>query len=372
MAKDFNQTVALDLKIWPKFNKIISYIVDCYTRYTQAHIIEDKKPESVIEKFLEGWIFNLFGAPESVVIDNGGEFYNSKFKDICQNLNIKIKATSAQSPYQNGLCERNHAITDNIVEKMMMDDPEIPFSRALKAATFAKNALINVSGFSPSQLVFGKQPQLPSVMSNQLPAQECLSSVKIYTDRVNAIFTARKIFSEIENSNRLNRALKAKIIPKMEHYETGDEVFYRRKDDHIWQGPGKVIGFDGKTIIIKHGRFTYSVSQSHLIKTRSGLDAPKDLSATDKECNENLNSADSDSSDDDVDQHLEQEDQTIAETEETVENQPIIPVQIDESINILNQSPNQSAIQVPNKNPKIYPKRGQHIFVKVQKPGLTC
>ena len=50
MARDFNQTVALDLKVWPKFNVIILYIVDCYTRYTQAHIINDKKPESVIEK----------------------------------------------------------------------------------------------------------------------------------------------------------------------------------------------------------------------------------------------------------------------------------------------------------------------------------
>ena len=71
---------------------------------------------------------NLLGAPESVVIDNGGEFYNSKFKDVCQNLNIKIKVTSAQSPFQNGLCERNHALTDNIVEKMMTDNPETPFA----------------------------------------------------------------------------------------------------------------------------------------------------------------------------------------------------------------------------------------------------
>ena len=92
---------------------------------------------------------------------------------MCQNMNIKIKATSAESPFQNGLCERNHALTDSIVEKMLTDDPKLSFPRALNAATFAKNALINVSGFSPSQLVFGRQPQLPSVMTNKLPAQEC-------------------------------------------------------------------------------------------------------------------------------------------------------------------------------------------------------
>ena len=57
----------------------------------------------------------------------------------------------------------------------------------------------------------------------------------------------------------------------MENYKTGDEVFYRRRNDQIWQGPAKVIGFDGKSIIIKHGRFTYSTSQPHLIKSRSGF-----------------------------------------------------------------------------------------------------
>ena len=31
---------------------------------------------------------NLFGAPEAVIIDNGGEFYNSKFKDMCQNHGV--------------------------------------------------------------------------------------------------------------------------------------------------------------------------------------------------------------------------------------------------------------------------------------------
>ena len=39
-------------------------------------------------------------------------------------------------------------------------------------AVCTKNALINKNGFSPSQLVFGLNTNLPNFMNNQLPAQK--------------------------------------------------------------------------------------------------------------------------------------------------------------------------------------------------------
>ena len=267
LATDFNQTLCLDLKIWPKKNAIIFYIIDAYTRFSQAHLIPDKKAESILQALLDGWILNLYGAPNNILVDNGGEFYNSKFKDMCNNLNIRMYASAAESPFQNGLCERNHAITDKIMEKMMDENPSLTVSKALSAATFAKNCLVNVNGFSPIQLVTGKMPRLPSIMTNNLPAQEATSSVKAYTDRINGIIAARKAFMEVENSARLNRALKTKVIPPSVVYETGDQVYYKKEgSDARWEGPAKVIGRDGKTIFIAHGRFTYSTSQSRLIK----------------------------------------------------------------------------------------------------------
>ena len=145
-------------------------------------------------------------------LDCGGEFFNAKFKDMCRNLNIRMLTTSAESPFQNGLCERNHAITDRIIDKMMMEDPTLTIDRALAAATFAKNCLVNVKGFCPIQLVTGKIPKLPNILDNKLPAQEARSSVKMISDRINAIFMARKVFMEVENSQRLNRALKTKCL----------------------------------------------------------------------------------------------------------------------------------------------------------------
>ena len=140
LANDFNNTICLDLKIWPKKKVIIFYIINAFTRFSQAHIIPDKTPESKISRLMDNWILNMYGAPKNIMTDCGGEFYNNKFKDMCQNLNIKIYNTAAESPFQNGICERNHAVTDRIMEKMS-DDPTLTVKKALSAATFAKNAL---------------------------------------------------------------------------------------------------------------------------------------------------------------------------------------------------------------------------------------
>ena len=281
LANDFNETITLDLKIWPKYGKVVFYIIDAFTRFCQSHPIPDKTPETIIEKLLDNWILNLYGAPKNILTDCGGEFYNGKFKDMAQNLNIKLYTTAAESPFQNGICERNHALTDRIVEKMLTDDPNLDFDKALSAATFAKNSLINVNGFSPIQLVTGKSPRLPSVMDNCLPAQESVSSVKIYSDRANAIFSARKVFMEAENAKRLNQALKVKVSSPTVIYKPGDKVNYRKQGkDTPWQGPAEVIGTKnhGKTIFISHGRFVYSTSQPRLIKIPDDNDVANEVS----------------------------------------------------------------------------------------------
>ena len=108
MANDFNECVCMDLKIWPKKNIIILYIIDMFTRFTVAKIIPDKTADSAVKVFLDCWILNLFGAPKRILFDNGKEFWNYKMKDLCQNFNIKFHSTGAHSPFQNGLCVRNH------------------------------------------------------------------------------------------------------------------------------------------------------------------------------------------------------------------------------------------------------------------------
>lgn len=48
----------------------------------------------------------------SVLTDNGGEFNSDEIREVESILNIQVCTTAGESPFQNGLCERVHAVTD--------------------------------------------------------------------------------------------------------------------------------------------------------------------------------------------------------------------------------------------------------------------
>ena len=100
--------------------------------------------------------------------DRGGEFCCEELTEIAEYLGVRSTFTAAYSPNQNGTNERNHAIVDNMIAKMRMQDPNMPASVALTWALMAKNTLQNVSGFSPFQIVFGITFALPSVYAISL------------------------------------------------------------------------------------------------------------------------------------------------------------------------------------------------------------
>ena len=265
LARDFNECVAMDLKIFKSKNLIILYLIDVFTRYTLASIVPDKKAETITDVVVKNWILGPFGPPRKFLADTGGEFANEYYRDMCENLNIEVLKTGSESPFQNGLCERNHCVVDGMLLKLLADEPDRDLEIALASAVTAKNTLAMNNGFSPLQLVTGKNPVLPSINDNP-PALEARSISTAFTERVNAALSARTAFVEVDSSARLRRALCKKIRVHGEPYNQGDKVYYKRGKDNKWHGPGTVIGVDGKVIFVKHGRLHITASPSRLIK----------------------------------------------------------------------------------------------------------
>ena len=58
---------------------------------------------------MQNWI-GTFGVMGGILSDNGGEFNADEMRDVASILNIDVCTTAAESPFQNGLCERIHAV----------------------------------------------------------------------------------------------------------------------------------------------------------------------------------------------------------------------------------------------------------------------
>ena len=252
MANRFNQTVAMDLKFL-EGGTIILHCIDMLTRFSLAKIICNKTKETIVEGFMDTWVA-VFGFPEETHSDNGKEFCNQAFLDMCQNLNIRMNTTAGYSPFSNGIVERHNGILANMLGKIK-DDVGCTTKVALCWAVQAKNSMSNVHGFSPMQLVLGFNPRIPGLTDGEinLGQIEGQTSSEIVANNLNAMHEARKAFLEAQSSDRLKRALKGRVYQSSDtHYFSGDEVYYRTKDT-TWRGPGVVIGQYKKLVLVKHG-----------------------------------------------------------------------------------------------------------------------
>lgn len=269
LATEFNEVVAVDLKEW-KPNVYFLHLVDVATRFSLAAVVKKKTPEVITEKIMTLWIGSGMGPPKRFLADNGGEFANEVFRDMCANLNIEVMNTAAYSPWQNGICERNHAVVDNCVAKILEDQPDLNLEIALVWAVNAKNSLSMVYGWSPYQLVFGANPNMPSVITDKPPALENTTVSQKFANHLNALHSSRRAFIKAESSERIRRALRHKIRASGECFQQGDRVYYKRDDDVKWKGPGTVIGQDGKVVFVRHGSIYVRVHPVRLI--RCGLE----------------------------------------------------------------------------------------------------
>ena len=148
----------MDLKEWTEgSNKTwFLHMIDHATRYNASSIIKSKRKEIIVDEMFKIWV-KIFGYPKRILVDNGGEFDNQDFRDFCENLNITIKTTAAESPWSNGMVERHNGIIGESVAKII-NDINCTLNVALSWALSAKNSLQNFHGFSPNQLVFGRNP----------------------------------------------------------------------------------------------------------------------------------------------------------------------------------------------------------------------
>ena len=80
------------------------------------------------------------GMPGKILHDNGREFTNPDMIDLAEKHPLPLSAvTAANSPYSNGVCERNHAVVDSMILKIKSGDESITDQEALNYALHAKN-----------------------------------------------------------------------------------------------------------------------------------------------------------------------------------------------------------------------------------------
>ena len=142
-----------------KGNSYVLSLVDRATGWVEMVPTPDRTTASAVRALLSVWI-PRYGAPRTIVSDNGSHFTSAEFADACAEYQIRLKTVVPYHPQGNGMVERrfrdmNRAV--RIFATVRKDWEEI-----LPQFTFGSRNISNsVTGFSPAELVFGEKIRHP-------------------------------------------------------------------------------------------------------------------------------------------------------------------------------------------------------------------
>ena len=150
-------------------------IRDDFSRYAWLYFISHKSDAAeAFKQFLAD--LRVEGIPSEVVVvrsDNGGEFNQGEFGQLCRESNIKQEFTTADSPEYNGVAERGLAMIESAALAVRIqaselfpgfDIPEKPslWAEAMRWTCDAYNrtaTVANPGNRLPHDMFYGEIPQ---------------------------------------------------------------------------------------------------------------------------------------------------------------------------------------------------------------------
>lgn len=111
-----------------------------------------------MKEFFRIWLA-LYGSPQKVQVNNGGEFANDDFLKMTDALGINVLTTAAEPSWSIRVVEKHYQALAAMMDEITKDIKR-SHGLALYWVLNTKNSLQNVAESSSNQLVFGKNPNL--------------------------------------------------------------------------------------------------------------------------------------------------------------------------------------------------------------------
>jgi len=240
------ERVALDV-IGPLTKSMNDYthiltLQDDSTKFSVAYPLKSTDAATIAKTFVEKFVC-YFGIPTNILSDQGSNCLSSLFKQICTLLKINKMQTTAYSKMTNGAL-RSHKILKECLRNFSNEKQE-NWCEMLSYAMYMYNTTPHTSHkFTPYELVFGKQPVIPS---NFLKPS---TSGYSYNDYVSELRTRMQEARQMAKKHLIETKLKSKSnydkhINPVE-LEIGDKVLMKnmkkkKKLEPNWIGPYEIF-----------------------------------------------------------------------------------------------------------------------------------
>ena len=263
----FNVRVCSDtFYIWDASGKrfAVTHLLDAFSLYQVANCNVEATAETTCELLREKW-FGVFGPPSTLMTDQGSEF-QAQVEYLLRTFAVFHDLVPPTAHWRNSLAERHGAVLKILIMKIIQEQTVIGLEEMRTATTSAvcsRNMQARVSGFSPVQLVFGRDLSCPSNLMDmiaghlQFTYSPPAGTEEAFRRAASIRKAAQDAYVWMEANETLRRAAGSRSrIPKLELLTEGSQVMFwqpppsrrgqaRRVQDNIsWLGPAVVVSLE--------------------------------------------------------------------------------------------------------------------------------
>ncbi len=252
------QFLSIDIAYLPKDNNGYQYILligDIFSKFVQAVPLKDQTAPKIVDALLRNWIY-IHGSPFYLLSDQGSNVDGEVMAEICNELGIEKRRSSAYHSQGNGFAERNIRTVKDLLRAVLLHRrlQQSKWRSILPGLVFALNASESkATRCVPYNVVFGRSAILPQdiVFDNSVPDQhdEILPAEFEYATSSSMKDIFSRVVETLEISKRkmqqqYNRNLRfidysegQQVWLKVKHYKTGENRKLAPRRD----GPWKII-----------------------------------------------------------------------------------------------------------------------------------
>lgn len=235
-------------------NKYILTIQDELTKFIEAVPVTNKEADTVAKGLVEKFILH-HGMPSKIASDQGNEFINVVMEKVCKTLKIEQIKSTAYHHESIGALENTHKLLAAYLRSYLLPN-HFDWDKWLPYYVFSYNTSVHCStGYTPFELVYGKQCKLPSNITNEI---DPVYNYEDYaTEMKNKLQIAHKDAKDALLKNKQKRKINydASYNTEEKVYEKGGFIMLkkenRKKLDPIYEGPYEIINDVGVNIEIK-------------------------------------------------------------------------------------------------------------------------
>lgn len=233
-------------------------IVDFASNFQMMIPFFEVETASLLRQLLSERWMSWAGPPGEIVMDPARTNLGKALTEPCELEGTHISPTAAAAHWQLGKTEVHGGLFARVLEPVIQERSPSSKEEWLDCIRHChvKNSTI---GFTPCQVVFGKNPEVPEELLNE-PQRIIPNTASLLEDSIERSqsirFAAKRAILELQDSKHMRRALAAR--PRLARdFRAGDVVAYWR--DQKWSqgelsrgGRWHGLGHVGRNIVLAH------------------------------------------------------------------------------------------------------------------------